>query len=297
MKRWTKIVGTASLAVVAFVGLTAASSAAGLGAGAAGPGGAGKGPTIPAAVAAADANTVPAAAAAQFAPAHTEDTYVPIAPCRIVDTRSAAAGQGALQNNYQRDYYVAGTANFPAQGGNSGGCGIPYGATAVAATFTAITPSAAGFLRAWPTGTTAPNATFTNFQAKMNSSTGGTVSVLPTSSGKMLTVKDFGGTIDLVIDVSGYYIPPIEGLVSPDGTAFSGTPRIIKSAKISTGVYQVTVDTDVSYCTPLVNPYPGTNLYATARNYNGTNVTVSLWQITNGVVAPVDSYFYLYVAC
>ena len=42
------------------------------------------------------------------------------------------------------------------QGGTTGGCAIPAGATAVEASVSAVTPSASGFSRAWPAGTAQP---------------------------------------------------------------------------------------------------------------------------------------------
>ncbi|MCB0963349.1 MAG: hypothetical protein KDA98_08615, partial [Acidimicrobiales bacterium] len=51
--------------------------------------------------------------------------YVPITPCRVVDTRQPGAG-GAFGNREIRDYVVRGSGPAIAQqGGNAGGCGIP----------------------------------------------------------------------------------------------------------------------------------------------------------------------------
>ncbi|MCA9135028.1 MAG: S8 family serine peptidase, partial [Planctomycetales bacterium] len=72
--------------------------------------------------------------------------YVPITPCRILDTRIA---QGPLDNREIRDVQVRGTGNaFAAQGGKANGCAIPNGATAVEASVTAVDPADSGFFRA-----------------------------------------------------------------------------------------------------------------------------------------------------
>ena len=157
-----------------------------------------------------------------------EDQYVPITPCRIVDTRT---GGGALVAGSIRDFYVGGTTGFAPQGGKSGGCGIPLGATSIAAVLTAVSPSHAGFLRAWPEGSTEPAATILNYST-VTSGTGATLSIK--ASAPALRVHNYAGTTQLVIDVTGYYADPIEGLIytgstaTPvsDGYVYSGTPRL-----------------------------------------------------------------------
>ena len=64
----------------------------------------------------------------------TENLYVPIKPCRIVDTREAG---GILTSNSFRNFYVRGTSGFAGQGGTTGGCGLPL--SAVAATLSMTT--------------------------------------------------------------------------------------------------------------------------------------------------------------
>ncbi|MCB0960265.1 MAG: hypothetical protein KDB04_12180, partial [Acidimicrobiales bacterium] len=74
--------------------------------------------------------------------------YVPLTPCRVVDTRQPGAG-GRFADREIRDYQVAGTGGgFAAQGGNAGGCGIPDGAVGVEASITAVDPADSGFFRA-----------------------------------------------------------------------------------------------------------------------------------------------------
>ncbi len=94
--------------------------------------------------------------------------YTPVTPCRVFDTRSSTAG--ILVGDTQRNFLVAGTAAFPDQGGNDGGCGIPHGsATAVLINFAAVAPTGAGNLRAWAVADPQPDAPLA---AVMNFSTG-----------------------------------------------------------------------------------------------------------------------------
>lgn len=89
-----------------------------------------------------------------------ENSYVPITPCRIVDTRIGNDVYGTPISNLQTRYFVvAGTLGFGSQGGKSGGCGILEGAVAVTATLLVVGPSNTGRLHAWPNGVAEPTAT------------------------------------------------------------------------------------------------------------------------------------------
>ena len=95
--------------------------------------------------------------------------YTPVTPCRVFDTRSSTAG--ILVGDTQRNFFVAGNTGFANQGGNSGGCGIPYGpATSVMINFVAVAPTGAGNLRAWAVANpqpAAPLAAVMNFSTDM----------------------------------------------------------------------------------------------------------------------------------
>lgn len=131
--------------------------------------------------------------------------YVAMTPCRIVDTRVAG---GAFTDQATRSYAVRGGGTaFAAQGGKSGGCAIPSGATAIEASVTAVGPSSAGYARAWPTGATPPTATFLNFEAGRSLTNTGTFSLASTASAKPLTLRSYGTKTQYVIDVQGYFLP------------------------------------------------------------------------------------------
>ncbi|CAN5660718.1 hypothetical protein BH10ACT1_BH10ACT1_25650 [soil metagenome] len=143
--------------------------------------------------------------------------YEAITPCRVVDTR--APSSSALGPNAQRGFQVGGTGSqFAAQGGKAGGCAIPEGATAVEASVTAVGPTATGFFRAWPTGVSAPNATFLNYsQGRSSTNTGSIALQVAGTENKDLTVENFSATADYVIDVQGYFI---DSDVDPTGSLY-----------------------------------------------------------------------------
>ncbi|MCW2522549.1 MAG: hypothetical protein JWO63_884 [Frankiales bacterium] len=229
-------------------------------------------------------------------PARSETVFVPITPCRIVDTRVAGGRVTAA-----RAFYVAGTTAFVTQGGKSGGCGIPFGTTAIAANIGATAELAAGYVKAYPSNLSAPNASVLNFSRNVTIANGVTLAIDASTTGKSLTLSASEPT-QIFLDVTGYYAPQLEGMVSPTGGVYSGSSRLVSAVHNGTGTYTVTWDSDVSYCTPQVDPYPldaTPNWYATAYDFSGTTTTVNVWKLNATTHLPVltDAYFYLTISC
>jgi hypothetical protein len=90
----------------------------------------------------------------------------------------------------------------------------------------------------------------------------------------------------------------IAGMVDPNGGIFAGSSRLVSATHTGLGTYTVTVDSDVSYCTPTVTAYSG-YVFASAYNFNGTAVQVTLWYLDSTTHLPTgyDGYFYLTVNC
>src|SRR4051812_3034121 len=127
--------------------------------------------------------------------------FVPITPCRILDTRAATAGP--LVANTTRVVQVSGGTGFTAQGGAAAGCGIPAEASAMAASLTSTNAAGNRSLREWAPAPTPPTATTLNWTAVGGAGTT-TGATLPINS--KIDVKGFGHSTDLVIDVTGYYV-------------------------------------------------------------------------------------------
>lgn len=136
--------------------------------------------------------------------------FVPVEPCRIIDTRLAG---GMLAPGSQRHFEVAGTANFESQGGNAGGCDVPLGAAtplaaAVVINFIAVGPQGPGHLRAWEFGQTPPNASIINYAAVsgLNIANGVVVPIAGVSSiDKDLSIDASTSPTFIVADVTGYF--------------------------------------------------------------------------------------------
>ena len=147
---------------------------------------------------------VAAKVASVVAPNQSE--FVPIRPCRILDSRNW--GEGPFNAGEYAYVEVTGSSTeFAANGGNSGGCGIPSGATAAEFALTAVGAQGSGYVRLWPANETLPNATFLNFGPFQNSSNSGAIKIDNVTGEPSLIVAVFGGTTHVVIDVFGYYAP------------------------------------------------------------------------------------------
>lgn len=160
--------------------------------------------------------------AAALGSATSELVFVPLTPCRIIDTRLGSGGK--LMPGVERHFQVAGVTEFPPQGGNTGGCGVPPGgaepnAAAVAINFVAVTPSGSGNMRAWAYGSEVPLAAVITYDNLGPFSSLSNAIVVPINGTNLvpadLTVRaDFNAT-HLVADVTGYFTRfPVEQFAS-----------------------------------------------------------------------------------
>ncbi len=118
-----------------------------------------------------------------------------ITPCRVVDTRSAPGPLGgpALGALAARPFVATG-----------GSCGIPAGAVAISANVTAVNPTVAGDLVAYPNGLASPPGTSTLSFRAGRTRANNTIVYLA-SDGSFVVRNNASGSLDLVVDVNGYY--------------------------------------------------------------------------------------------
>ena len=130
-------------------------------------------------------------------PAGSAVQFYTLPPCRLVDTRFASGANGspalAPAGGPDRAFVLTGT------------CGIPAGATAVSANVTAVNPLAGGFLAIYrgdgsPTGTSV-----INFDAGRARACDTILQLALDGSGTVKVSNAAAGTVDLVLDVSGYF--------------------------------------------------------------------------------------------
>ncbi|MFC6705031.1 putative Ig domain-containing protein [Flexivirga alba] len=128
----------------------------------------------------------------------TGTDYHPVTPARVLDTRSGlGAAKKKVPGNSAISVQVAGQGGIPATG-----------VAAVEANVTVVGPSQAGFITAYPSGTTRPTASMLNYdtgQIVANS-----VTIKLGADGKLALYTGWG-TTDLLLDITGYWTsgPPL----------------------------------------------------------------------------------------
>jgi hypothetical protein len=115
--------------------------------------------------------------------------YVPLAPFRILDTRPAALGPGAVKT-----LQVTGVGITP----------VPSTATAVVVNVTEINDSTASLLTVYPYLTSRPNASNLNFLAHTVIANLVTVTL---GAGGKINIYNALGSVNVLVDVEGYFTP------------------------------------------------------------------------------------------
>ena len=137
------------------------------------------------------------------APGDADSTFVPVAPCRLFDTRPGELPAGGTKTPIS-----AGNANVITQQvtGNVGNCvGIPTDAVAVAMNVTIVNPTAASNLRIFPANEGTPTVSNLNWSANQPPTPNMvTVKLSPAGTIKLF---NFNGRVDVIADVAGYYTP------------------------------------------------------------------------------------------
>ena len=84
-----------------------------------------------------------------------------------------------------------------------GSAGVPStGVTAVVLNVTVTNPSASGYLTVWPQGTARPTASDLNFSPAQ---TIPNLVVVGVSSSGSISIFNFAGTSDVIVDIAGWY--------------------------------------------------------------------------------------------
>ena len=156
------------------------------------------------------------------------NTYTPLAPVRICDTR--AGNPSALTGNQAQCNGTAGAgrrlaALTPLTVNLAGEFGVPTDATAAVVNITATGGTSQGYVTAFPAGAAAPTASNLNFPAgesvpnlvEVGLGTGGQISLISNQA------------VDVVVDLEGYVSPSL------DGSPVSTTPCRARPASATPG--------------------------------------------------------------
>jgi hypothetical protein len=218
-------------------------------------------------VGAAPAGATNAVAAA----ATTLPGYTALVPVRICDTRASGPGVAANQCD------ASGPSTLSTGGvltvKVAGAAGVPADATAVVLHVTATTTSEASYLTVWPTGQAQPLA------ANMNWAPGQTVPNLVQTgvgTGGSISVFNHAGTVDVVVDLQGYFRPSTGALFVPVSPARACDTRAGQPANQcnAQGTSAGTIGAGQARVVNLVNDF-GVPAGATAVAVNVTATTTS----------------------
>ena len=136
---------------------------------------------------------------------------VPIVPCRLVDTRPATVVGS-------RSTALAGgeTVEFAVWGVN-GNCDIPVSATGISSNVTIDRPTSSSFLTVYPADAARPLTSNLNWTSS-SAPTPNQVTVGLSAAGS-LKVFNNTGSVDVIIDIVGYYVASAGGPAGPAGPA------------------------------------------------------------------------------
>lgn len=125
--------------------------------------------------------------------------FVPMTPCRLVDTRPAPDTIGARDTPLPPNADI----EFQVRGAN-GQCVIPPEATAISTNVTAVAPSANSYLTVYPGDAPRPLASNLNFRAG-SFPVPNAVTVRLSITGS-IKVYNKAGNVNVIVDIVGYYI-------------------------------------------------------------------------------------------
>jgi pimeloyl-ACP methyl ester carboxylesterase len=117
-------------------------------------------------------------------------SFYSLLPCRLIDTRGAQAP--SLAAGIERVFAIAGQ------------CGVPVDAKAISVNVTAINASDRGNLRLYPAGAPLPNVSTINYAQSLTRANNALVR-LGTDGSLAVFCAQVSGTVDLVLDVNGYF--------------------------------------------------------------------------------------------
>ena len=153
--------------------------------------------------------------------------FIPVQPCRIVDTRLANGlyGGPALAANVNRTFEIP-----------AGPClGIPtLGISAYSLSIGAILPPADGFLTAWPAGSTQPVVSQLNF---LTNEVVANAAIVPNGDNNSITVRVNVGT-HIYIDINGYFSSSWTGIINNFYLTHNSTAPVANFHYDSTGCPQ-----------------------------------------------------------
>jgi len=226
------------------------------------------------------------AAASAVPVAPVGSTYVAIAPCRILDTRPTSINAATTITYGTDDTSIA-----TLQNGNALGCGIPQDGSvvAIAANVFMLNPSRSGDLRAWASGTPPLSAigVFTPVPGLANFA--GAFSNIPVTAGGQFNVYADNASVQLAIDVEGYWVPLSAGLTGATGATGSSGETGATGAAGATGIQGSTGATGSMGATGTTGATGGTGATGATGSTGSTGSTGATGTGNTGATGPTGA--------
>ncbi len=157
-----------------------------------------------------------------------ETVFVPVVPCRLVDTRGGDVNVGPRDTPIGENVPVTFTAW--GTGDDDSVCNLPVSATAISTNTTTINATAYSFVTLFPADAVLPDTSNLNL-APGQAPTPNAVTTPLSSTGRFNVFNRFG-TVDVIVDVNGYFQPSAnigapgpKGDIGPQGDAGPTGPQ------------------------------------------------------------------------
>ena len=190
---------------------------------------------------------------------------VPIVPCRLFDTRTDGSG------------LTAGSVRTQPVVGSNGDCVIPAEAVGVSMNVTIVNPTASSYLTVWPSNGAPPTASNLNWVAGQSPTPNAVMSAL--SAAGSIGVFNLDGTVDVIADINGYYVPATSGSGSAGPQGATGATGPAGPAGTS-GATNRTSDAQIALLKWYEDPgraatFPAGGASPSGLAFDGTNVWVA----------------------
>ena len=129
-----------------------------------------------------------------FTPKASPSQFVPVTPCRLVDTRPQYGGSGPIQGGTFQNYPIP----------QEGSCNIPAIAGAYSLNVSAVPSGPLGYLTIWPAGENQPGvATLNSLDGRIKAN----AAIVSAGANGAISVYA-SNTTNVVLDINGYFAPP-----------------------------------------------------------------------------------------
>jgi hypothetical protein len=223
-------------------------------------------------------------------PPATRSVYVPITPCRLLDTRPPPDNVGA------RTRPLGSNETFTtAVRGANGNCTIPADAVGVGMNATVDNPTDASYLTVFPADAQMPLASSLNWVAGQPPTPNAVTTVL--SANGEVSFYNHSGTVNLIVDIVGYYTAErVPESTSPTTSTTTAPTTTTTTTTTTPAEPEIVVSPGVGIASVLTSQLGTTSAHETVVTTTSGRWTISKTVATLAVCAPAAGrLFYITV--